>query len=164
MAALVGVIAHRCWDQIIGDYGHQPAMSRQLGSMPPQTAQPGRVGRPGMMLTNAIRHPSAANADPLQAQPAQTSGPRSWVREPTGFRARGRDARRVSEEPPSAGVAGSTSARLMTTSLSEATSDWRDRDSAQVEDTTERASCAACHGVCWSWCAPRVRLPIAAWT
>jgi len=55
MAALVRVIAHRCWDQIIGDYGHQPAMSRQLGSIPPQTAQPGRVGRPGMMLTNAIR-------------------------------------------------------------------------------------------------------------
>jgi hypothetical protein len=42
-------------------------------------------------------------------------------RETTGFRARGRDARRVDEEPPSAGVAGSRSARLMTTSGSAAT-------------------------------------------
>jgi len=74
MAALVGVIAHRCWDQIIGDYGHQPAMSRQLGSMPPQTAQPGRVGRPGMMLTNAIRHPSAANADLFKHSPRKPLG------------------------------------------------------------------------------------------
>jgi hypothetical protein len=45
---------HGCWDQIIGDLRPQPAMSRQLGSIPPQTSQPGQVGRPGMILTNAI--------------------------------------------------------------------------------------------------------------
>jgi hypothetical protein len=35
-----------------------------------------------------FRHLSAANADALQAQPAQTSGPRSWFREPAGLCAR----------------------------------------------------------------------------
>ena len=30
MAALVGVIAHRCWDQIIGNLGAPAGMSRQL--------------------------------------------------------------------------------------------------------------------------------------
>jgi hypothetical protein len=40
-----------------------------------------------MMLTNAIRHPSAGNADPVEAQPAPTPGLRSEFREPTGIRA-----------------------------------------------------------------------------
>jgi hypothetical protein len=62
-------------------------MSRQLGSIPPQTSQPGRAGRPGMMLTNATRHPSAGNADPVEAQPAPTPGLRSEFREPTRLRA-----------------------------------------------------------------------------
>jgi hypothetical protein len=31
-------------------------MSRQLGSIPPQTSQPGRVGRPGMMF-GVMREP-----------------------------------------------------------------------------------------------------------
>ena len=120
MAALVRVIAHRCWDQIIGDYGHQPAMSRQLGSIPPQTAQPGRVGRTGMMLTNAIR--IRAKRMPTLFKPARANLWAALVvpRADRFSGARGRDARRVNEEPPSAGVAGSTSARLMTTSGSEA--------------------------------------------
>jgi hypothetical protein len=42
-----------------------------------------------MMLTNAIRHPSAGNADPVEAQPAPTPGLRSEFREPTDLRARG---------------------------------------------------------------------------
>ena len=84
MAALVGVIAHRCWDQIVGDYGHQPAMSRQLGSIPPRTSQPGRVGRPGMMLSDAIlqtpegsecRRPSSPACKPLGCARRSASRP-----------------------------------------------------------------------------------------
>ena len=57
--------------------GPVPNLAEYVAGEPILTSQPGRVGQPGMMLTNAIRHPSAANADALQAQPAQTSGPRS---------------------------------------------------------------------------------------
>ena len=74
MAALVGVIADRCWDQIIGGLRAPAGDESPALGIPPQTSQPGRVGRPGM-LTNAILQTSErSECGCFQAQPAQTSG------------------------------------------------------------------------------------------
>ncbi len=48
-------------------------MSRQLGSIPPQTSQPGRVGRPGMMLSDAILQTSEGSECRRPSSPARAN-------------------------------------------------------------------------------------------
>src|SRR4030095_7752802 len=54
MAALVGVIAHRCWDQIIGNLRASAGDESPAREYPAADISTRPSRRPGMMLTNAI--------------------------------------------------------------------------------------------------------------